>query len=274
MTAGPDLLTVVIISLCGGEALDRSVAALRGKCRIVVIPQGRGRGPVPHLRMRALRSATTPLVAFLEDTADIPFDWPRAVCDGLRDDQVAAVSGPVRISSTLPPRYRALALTEYGRFHPERWTGQPAPLNGLGFAVRQSTALAVYAAEAPGIIEGELAQLSAAAGFRLAYAPGMELCYDQVHPQAARLATRYLHGRLYAAARVSGQGFPVRASNGLRSMLLPLVLTYRALAKRPRELKGSPATLVWVLAMSCAWALGEFVGYFAGPSEKSLEAWS
>lgn len=278
--ADPADLTVVILSLSGDAVLARRVAELEAQgCRVVSIPEHEGRAPVPYLRMQALRDATTPFVAFLEDTATATPTWTTAALAALADPHIGAVSGPVTISPAMPPRYRALGLTEYAPFQAGRQTATAATddvarVHGLGFAVRRAAVLDLYGAGEPGLIEGEMADRLHAAGLRLGFVPGMAVTYDQAHAQGARLGTRFQHGRLYASNRVSQKGFGARIAYALVACLLPVVLTGRSLAGRPAELKGSMPAVVWVLTMHSAWALGEFVGYLFGAARDGLKSWS
>lgn len=278
----PDLasLTVAVLSLSGDAVLARRVAELEHQgCRVVAIPEHEGRGPVPYLRMRALRDATTPFVAFLEDTATVAPTWAAAAVAALADARIGAISGPVTIAPALPPRYRALGLTEYAAFQAGRQTvtaarDDAARVHGLGFAVRRAAVLDLYRPDEPGLIEGEIADRLHRAGLRLGYVPDMATTYDQPHEQGARLGTRFQHGRLYAATRVSQKGLANRIAYALVACLLPVILTQRSLAGRPLELRGSFGTVGWVFVMHSAWALGEFTGYLFGASADSLKSWS
>jgi hypothetical protein len=233
----------------------------------------------PYLRMQALRDARTPFVAFLEDTATATPTWAASALEALADPGIGAVCGPVTVSPSLPPRYQALGLTEYAPFQSGRQAvtaaqDDAARVHGLGFAVRRDAVLALYRPDEPGLIEGEMAGRLHGAGLRLGYVPGMAAAYDQAHEQGARLATRFQHGRLYAAARVSQKGLAARVAHALVAPLLPFILTRRSLAGQPQDLKGSLATVGWVFAMHSAWAAGELVGYLFGASSGSLKSWS
>jgi len=89
------------------------------------------------------------------------------------------------------------------------------------------------------------------------------------------LATRFHHGRGFAALRLRGRPARQRVPYLALAALLPLVLVARVLGEtvRRRRLVGRAlVVLPWIVALSVSWALGEFAGYAAGPGT-SLDRW-
>jgi hypothetical protein len=285
MAAADTDLTVVIMTLVGGGAPQRLRAVLQSQGARVVIPDaaatsGRERS-VPMLRQRALEAARTAYVAFLEDTATPEPGWCQAIREALADPAVGAVAGPVAISAGLAPQARALGFTEYAPFQASRFrelASGPGPddvrtLPGIAFAARRADLLPIVQAMPNGLFEGEALLKLAQAGKAVRYAPDMKVTYALPYAEGAALGTRFQHGRLYGGSRVAGVGVPRRLAYALAAGLLPAILTLRTLKDAPDALKGSPATLAWVLAMHSAWSLGEFTGYVTGGVGDSLKRW-
>lgn len=287
MAAPETDLTVAIMPLVGEGAPERLRAVLESQgCKVIIAdaaaaPSARERS-VPMLRQRALEAASTPYVAFLEDTAMPEPGWGQAICDALADPAVGAVAGPVEISASLAPKARALGFTEYAPFQAARFrelVAGPGPddvriLPGVAFAARRADLAPIVQALPNGLFEGEALPKLAQAGKAIRYVPAMGVTYALPYAQGAALSTRFQHGRLYGGTRVAGAGLPKRLAYAAIAGLLPVVLTLRTLKKAPATLKGSPATLAWVLAMHGAWALGEFTGYVTGGVGDSLKSWS
>src|SRR5206468_12838076 len=105
-------LTVIIVALIGGEALDecvRAVGSQTANCLAVrrdgTIVDARGqtvgaadRLDIPAKRRSAVELATTPLVALLEDTVVPATGWAEAVAAALGGKDVVACGGPVTIA--------------------------------------------------------------------------------------------------------------------------------------------------------------------------------
>jgi len=284
--AAPDAdLTVVVMTLVGGGAPQRLRVVLESQGAKVIIPDAADASDrersVPMLRQRALEAAQTPYVAFLEDTAAPEPGWCQAIREALADPAVGAVAGPVSISASLAPQPRALGFTEYASFQANRFrelAGGPGPddvrtLPGVAFAVRRADLLPIVQALPNGLFEGEALPRLAQAGKAVRYVPEMKVTYALPYAEGAALGTRFQHGRLYGGTRVAGVGVPRRLAYALVAGLLPAILTLRTLKKAPDALRGSPATLAWVLAMHCAWAFGEFTGYVTGGVGDSLKSW-
>ena len=127
----PDEVTVIVVALIGGEALDACVRAVRSQSakflvvrRDGTIVDGEGRpvgvadrADIPAKRRSAAELATSPLIALIEDTVVPQSSWARAVADAFSRKEVVACGGPVIIADHLPAQTRALTLSEYGRYN-------------------------------------------------------------------------------------------------------------------------------------------------------------
>lgn len=263
LQGGAKDVSVVIISLIGGEALDRCKSAIgaAGEC-IVSKP---GTGPIPLRRMRAVRRADRKFVAFIEDTVlPCPY-WLSQITAYLECDNIVGCGGPVRIASSLSARSTALALADYGQFIPRRSDNSnldPSPekphfaraLPGCNMAFRREELLNVLDEE-EGFIDQKIFDLITMDGGKIALAPRMAVTYCEDHARATALTNRFEHGRIYASRRFEHSSLASRAGAALRSLLLPLVLTGRMLRH-----DASPTILGWALLQNIAWSVGELVG--------------
>lgn len=273
----PDDLTVVVVSLVGGAALDQCLAALAPQApRIVVVgrcaPGGGDSASVPKLRMAALLAARTPYVAFIEDTAVPGPTWRQGLKAAFANGAVA-VAGPITISPRLSARCRALGLSEYARFQPSETEPTPA-LPGLAFAVARDAVLPLLSDQTEGLIEGDLFRRLIEAGKTVRTSNAMEVCYAAEHKQGARLRTRFQHGRLFAGRRFPKALLGRRLGYAAGSLLLPVVMARRALRDHPPALNVWPAVVLWLCLLSTAWSAGEFVGYLTGSVGDAAESWT
>ena len=277
----PDDLTVVVVSLVGGAALEACLTALaRQAARIVVVGRGASdtaddaKTPVPVLRMKALVAARTPYVAFIEDTAVPGADWRRGLSAAFAMDGTAAVAGPITISPSLSSRGLALGLSEYARFSPKEMKQDPASgLPGLAFAVARDAVLPLLDDQTGGLIEGDLFRCLMETGKTVRTSDAMSVCYAAEHEQGARLRTRFQHGRLFAGRRFPKALLVRRLGHAAGCLLLPAAMIHRTLRDRPQGLKVWPGAVLWLCLLSTAWSAGEFTGYLTGSVGDAAESW-
>src|SRR5438105_1925160 len=144
-------LTIVVVALLGGGALDECVDEARAQCASVLIvrrdgtivdAEGRRRGiadqrDIPAKRRCGVELASTRLVALLEDAVVPAPDWAEAASAAFEQKDVVACGGPVRIGKGLPAQTRALILSEYGPYSDRRPAGEVSALPGCNFAFRR-----------------------------------------------------------------------------------------------------------------------------------------
>lgn len=135
-------ITVVVIPLAGGAALERTLAALElqqpappGEILVVHRPFGANDatlaarfpkarfleedGNVPARRSRGLREARGGVIALLEDSCVPAAGWARSLMDAHAGGE-AAVGGPIIPSPGLDAVSLAGCLVEFGGFLPRR----------------------------------------------------------------------------------------------------------------------------------------------------------
>lgn len=299
MSGATDELTVVIVAIVGGAALERTASAVRasGARFLTIDADGRCRDPdgrvlcdepvrsVPGRRQQAARCVRTPFVAFIEDTVSPSDSWLASIAPALRHDGVAAVGGPVAVSPSLPSRCRALGLSEYARFHrrnfprlaTSRRTDDPvsvAALPGANFAFRTEGLLDALARTRDGLVDNEVFARLRDAGQALIYEPGMEVVYGEAHPAGASLAARFDHGRIYAGRAYANAGPGRRAVAAMKALALPAVLSGRTLVESLRSRQFSVGAMAWAVAMHLCWSAGEFAGATLGPGRHGVERWT
>lgn len=285
--------TIAIVELVGGEALARRAAELaelvqRHPIRGLIICRGDGAGfaavagpnvtilpaggeTVPRRRLTALQQSRDEVLCIVEDTLQISGEWVETVMAAFRDKSVSAAWGPIAVSPRLSARSRALGVLEYGRYLAP---SPDAQLPGCGMAFRRAALDAAMSRSDEGIVEHVVAARIVAAGGAIRCRSAMTAVYEVEDAYGGRLATRFGHGRLYAGTAAGGKSVTGRIALALRCLLVPAVLTLRAVGAtaRARNLKLSPPFLFWTMAMSCAWGAGEVWGYLAGPGD-SARSW-
>ncbi len=296
-------VTVAVVSIVGGEVLQRCLAAIPSGAdellsvtrseRDKVLPPATGwrsidgQGiSVPQRRALAVRAARSEIVALIEDTCVPSPQWLQTIRHVFADANVTAAGGPVTIDCGLPGRIIALACAEYGLFHPERLTagagtaraGPPLDdspgLPGNNLALRRSSLQCLEPGD-DGFIESEVVTALRASGHRVVFHPDMTVNYQFGDERGARLMSRFRHGRLYAGRRARAEGAAVRIAGLLKTPLLPLVLCTRAAStlRLPGLRPALWAALPWIVLQQTAWSAGELTGYLSGPGQM-LEAWS
>lgn len=259
-------LACTVIGLAGGDAAPRCAAALAretGTAPVLIDRTVPGGDTVPGRRRAALARTAGALVALVEDTTLVAPGWAAAVRTSLADPAVAAAWGPVRIDPALGARYRALGRMEYGRFHGGSPRPQSPPGNCLVF---RRAALDAVLPPGRGLAEHEVAAALRARGWTIAFAPGAASTYAGADRHGARLATRFGHGRLYAATSRAPGDIAGRGLGALRALLVPPVLTLRAV----RHARAAAPARVWLaelphlVLMALAWGAGEFTGHLFG----------
>lgn len=301
-------LSIVIIPLIGGEALRACLQAVEpcnADCIVVYSNQLNASSQweqqfpwvrfleasdqtVPELRARGVMAASHEIVAIIEDTSLPEPGWCEAIVEAFSDPNTGAAGGPVSIAHNLPARYQALGCTEYGRFHTGRLyklsaTDKASTSSGVFAAVRlpgnniaylRSKLIEFTQGRKWSLFEIETNDKLLSQGLKLALHPRMAVSYNGVDHHNARLFIRMQHGRLFASGRVAGHNFWSRLLWGLKSLILPVILSARTLANARIAVRPAafPKVAIWIVLMETAWAFGECVGYIAGKG-RSQESW-
>ena len=276
-------LTVIVVALVGGEALDACLRAADAQAAAVLAVRRDGtivdtlghkvgmadRLDIPAKRRSAVELATTAFVALIEDTV-VPADgWGDAVRAALGRKGVVACGGPVIIAESLPAQTRALALSEYAQFGVRQGAGPVAGLPGCNFAFRRDALLKAMR-ESDGLVDRQVFRRLAEQGGKISWSPAVAVTYGHAFAQGASLKTRFDHGRITATLAATS---PLRrVAAAAKSVLLPAVLTARTVRQAgPGQLR-SASTLGWLLLQHTAWAAGELAGAVL-PRSRSVDQW-
>lgn len=283
-----EALTIVVIPLVGGAALQACLAALLDQpareillvareapdppahARLIVVPAGSN---VPERRMIGLKAATAPFVAFVEDTCVPCANWSADLCASFTEADVLAAGGPVRIDASIAPRLKALAIAEYSRFAADK--GRAFDVNalaGANFAVRRETFDS--AALPNGLVDNLVFDAVRQVGGRIVFQPAAEVTYAAGPPEQARLSTRFHHGRIYGGLLAARQPLARRLLLALTALAAPAVLIARNVRHASPQLFRSPSTFWWIVLMQCAWGCGEVMGKLTGRVGASFKGWA
>lgn len=283
-------LSVVIVSLVGGEALARCIERLPlTEVDVVVVlkdatvdaalwtrryPRVRflaGRDePVPVRRRRGIEAAASPLVGIIEDTSWPERGWCDAAVAAFADRKVVAASGPVQMAAFLSDKCRALAWIEFGSFARDnraRIASEQVPGNAMAF--RRAELLTALAADA-GLYEDAVCWRLRDRGGTIADVAGMAVTYSACSAEAASLTARFHHGRVSGAAQPA-KTFGARMRAAGRALASAFSRTTRDIRRVSRADRASVSLLLilWLALMEAAWSAGAARGAIAGGGDKA-----
>ncbi|WP_303286378.1 hypothetical protein [Marinobacter sp. SS8-8] len=290
--------SIVVIELVGGEALATCLSALQKfDVEIIVVlkeacPQLQARfdhvrfeiqnEPVPLRRKSGVALASGDVVALIEDTT-LPGDsLLNGLVSAFKDDNTLAASGPVLIANHLPSRYQALACTEYGRYHPSVIFDHPHQqsqktverLPGNFICYRREALASILNEHSEGLVEGVINQRLLSKGGSLVMEPMLANTYNAEDPWSGRLATRFHHGWIYAGGQAEQKNLFACAVQLFKSLLLPAVLSFRAIRCMPgmNGIRHPLKVRLWICLLETFWSAGEAVGSVSG-APKNMEHW-
>jgi hypothetical protein len=289
--------SIVVIEVAGGEVLERCLKMLQqfDLACVVVLREKNSQlqtqfntvlfdvldKPVPLRRKRGVALATGDVVTLIEDTT-IPDD---TLLEGLtiafEEDECLAASGPITIGQNLSERYQALACTEYGRYHSTMLFGKDQQqrifvdrLPGNFICYRRNALNLLMEVHEEGLIESIVNHQLLSRGAKLVMVPKLAATYCGKDTWGARFSTRFHHGWIYAGGMVEGKGIGVRIIQSIKSLLLPVVLSSRAIRSMSgmREINQPVHVALWICVLELSWSTGEFIGSLFGKPE-TMEYW-
>ncbi len=200
-----DEVTIIVVALIGGKALEECLRAVRMQSTNCLAVRRDGtildaggrlvgvadRLDIPAKRRSAVELATTPLVALIEDTVIPQRGWARAVAAAFARNEVVACGGPVIIADDLPAQTRALTLSEYGRYIERQAAGEISALPGCNFAFRRDPLLEAMRG-ADGLVDNQVLRRLKENGGTIVWAPAMAVTFARAFPdgRAAQDAVR------------------------------------------------------------------------------------
>ena len=251
----------------GGDA--DPTAQLARECPQVVVLHRPGLS-VPALRWTAARMATGDIIATTEARMEPALGWWRALADAHeRWPAARVIGGLVGLSEDASACDRGLYLSEYVEFAPGASLGDARSLSSGNLSYKRDALLAERDILDRGVWDTVLHQrwTKTEGAMRLERAEVVFL--NGMSSRTAR-TMRFTYGRSYAVERVRGAAPWRRALFGAGALVLPLLLTWRAIgaALRHRSPALTPAAVVWLLWFNTCWAAGEMAGYLVGDARR------
>lgn len=258
---------VVLALTCGpGTSAAKLTALAEERERLLVREEPQSLTLLWGLAMAESRGAH---VAVL-DARDMPDPgwvdaWAAAPAD-------AVVCGPVAPAELASLTSWAAYLSEYGQFHPplSKSTLEEVPGNNVVFP------RALLPPEDELRTRGfwktfHLARLTSSGNApEVEPLNGLSVSYERTYAASYYLARRFAHGRCYGGSRLSEPNAPPRLVCLAFTVALPALRTVRVLrriARKPTLLRRFAAASVPLVLGELTWALGEGVGYAAGPGD-------
>ena len=226
---------------------------------------------IPELRWMGMLAARAEWVAVIEDHCLVTPAWAGEILR-FSESPFGAVGGPVENGSCGRILDWAFFLGEYGPAMPPLAEGEAESAPGNNVAYRRSVLPLDEPAWAT-LWESFLQKELRRRVVRIFLNPAMLVYHKKSFGLGEMLEQRFLYSRSFAAIRGREMTTGKRMLYAVLSLLLPGLLLWRifrcVVSKRRnfRELGlGLPAIGLFVLS----WAVGEMVGYLAGPGD-SLE---
>ena len=259
------------------DRLDDAVSKVIGARfpEVKLLPCGRN-ASLPEMRAQALAASCGKLILVTEDHCVPPLSWLRdfkAAHDAHADASV--IAGCVENGVTARALDWATYLCEYAAFAPPIDEGAGAALAGMNVLYKR----AVLEACAPetltrGFWETTVHPLLAQQGAQLLATNRIRILHCKKFSFGLFAAQRFAYSRYYAGIRFPREQRLVRWIAALATPVLPALLTFRLVRAARRKASIASPTLravPYLFVFFVIWALGETVGYLAGPGE-SLRA--
>lgn len=232
---------------------------------VIAVP---GDTTIPRMRALAIRRATAPAVAVIEDHVIVPPGWARAMLGALAAGAEVA-GGAVDNAATGSWIDWAAFLCEYSGTLPPLPAGPSDWLPGNNVIYRTALLRRHDAVLDEGKWENRLHDAIREGGTELVMHPEIVVGHRMHYSFGLYMAQRYLYSRSYAGARAQGMPPPKRLVLGAAAlaalpplMFLRTIRRIRAKNRHPRELLRSLPLLV---PFCLSWGAGEAVGWWFGP---------
>jgi glycosyltransferase involved in cell wall biosynthesis len=258
-------LEVLVADRCG-DALRDEVRRQFPWVRILDAPSGT---TIPDLRALAFREARGKSVAVIEDHVIVPPGWARALIEAQAGAEVV-VGGAIENAAVDRLVDWAAFLCEYSHCITPLPDGPADWLPGNNVVYPRALLGRYQAVLGRGQWENRLHDAMRRDGVTLLLRPRISVGHKKHYTVGEYLTQRYLYARSYAGARVAGASLPIRLGYGAAALALPPLLLFRTVSRvvskgrhRTELVRSLPLLAVFVVS----WALGEMVGYVAGPGD-------
>lgn len=258
-------LEVLIVERWGEET--RGMLAVRApEVRVLPVP---ATATIPEMRAIGFQQARGGVIAVIEDHTIVPPRWAEQLLAAVAEG-ADAVGGSLFNAATTTTVDRAAFLCEYSHLlSPERGRNVRR-LTGTNVAYRRTLIDRYAAVLAAGRWEDYFHDALRRDGIALTCVPEIAVGHKMHYRMPQYLSQRYLFSRALTGTKSQELTGFQRALGVIKSLALPPVL----LARIVRNVRASDrhrhelsATLPLLAVFVCAWALGEAVGYAAGPGD-------
>jgi hypothetical protein len=229
--------------------------------------------PVEHnvARLRGLGIARSgaSVIALLEGDCLPAAGWLERLA---QVDPVGAVGGAIEPGNFRSGVDWAAYLCEFAPFM-NPLPPVPTQLPGTNVVYRREALPDPARLEREGLYETFLNATLGARG--LATDSALIVRHERTWRAGSAFATRFHHGRVFAALRVRDVKFWKRTPYLALAIALPFVLVARVFGevlRRRRYVGRAILAAPWIVALSVGWAVGELAGYAAGAGT-SLDKW-
>jgi hypothetical protein len=206
------------------------------------------------------------IVAILEDHGTPAPDWPERVRDAHAALPHAVVGGVV--GNGIAAAFNdALWLCDFGRYAPPQPAGPRSTLTDVNVSYRRDALFAVRESWDPRYHEPLVHQALRARGGTLWLDPAIAIAQERPRLSlGAALRERFEWGRLFGTLRARALRGPIRLLYAVTSLFLAPLLLWRILRLSPGRIPAGRmcAAVPWVVALLCAWCVGEALGTFTG----------
>jgi len=258
-------LEVLVADRCG-EPLRTEVRRQHPWARIL---EAEPTTTIPDLRALAFREAKGRSVAVIEDHVIVPEGWARSLLDAQGGAEVV-VGGAIENAAVDRLVDWAAFLCEYSHCIVPLPEGPSDWLPGNNVVYPRELLVRYQSVLGRGQWENRLHDAMRRDGVPLMLRPRISVGHKKHYTVGEYLSQRYLYARSYAGARVAEASLPTRLGYGAAALALPPLLFYRTISRvvskgrhRAELVRSLPLLAVFVVS----WALGEMVGYVAGPGD-------
>jgi glycosyltransferase involved in cell wall biosynthesis len=258
-------LEVLVVDRCGASVREM-VRARFAWVRLLPVEQGT---TIPAMRARAFAEATGDFVAVIEDHVIVPPGWARQLLDAAGEAE-QVVGGSVENAATERVVDWAAFLCEYSHCILPLPSGRAEWLTGNNVIYPRALLARYTELLAAGGWENQLHDAFKRDGVRLECRPEIRVGHKKHYTIREYLSQRYLYARSYAGARVAGAPLARRLAYGAAAFALPPLLFYRTVSRvvaKKRHRSELVRSLPLLALFVTSWALGEVVGYWAGPGD-------
>jgi glycosyltransferase involved in cell wall biosynthesis len=259
-----DLEIIVVDRL--GAYVRHTVAREFPHARVLRAARG---ATIPQMRAQAIRAATAPWIAVIEDHVMTPPGWARAMLDAADEDH-PVVAGSVDNAANESLLDQACFLTEYSAALPPLPSGPSEGLVGNNVVYSAALLRKHDAVLDEGRWENYLHDAFKQDGVVLECRPEICVGHKKHYSFMEYFTQRYLYSRAYAGMRASGAPRAKRLLLGAAALALPPLLFVRTV-RNVLSKGGHTGTLIKSLPLiavfCCAWGVGEAVGSWFGDGD-------